>query len=436
MNAQTSIDSMMIYMKALNSAKESGDEKTVAESNYHIGRYYFEQAQHSIAVGYLKDARSMAGKLGNTDLELRSLKRLADVNQAVGNHSKVQEYSNAARIIQDSISKVATEQEIAELKSTIAQLQEDAKERPSEEPAESTNTVTKEPTDNKELYLLGLLLVVMVIAMFVILIRLRSRLAKKDEEIKSAKKALSKIESENNELQEVENDFQSARKEVKRSKELVTKLQAKIQTLEATNRKLDGDKKSLEEKLITIETEMAEAEKEKLKALKKLETKETQEKQEPQVETKIVKLEPKTDESKKKEALEELLSKTLYKGALIREMKGQVKGIKSKEPKDAEKELRKFINSKINVGKDWRRLKKRFESAYPNFIAALTGKYSDLTEEDVRDCCYLKLGLSTKEIGTLTASSQKEVRAARTALKDKLGISEKESIRAFLDGFS
>lgn len=76
--------------------------------------------------------------------------------------------------------------------------------------------------------------------------------------------------------------------------------------------------------------------------------------------------------------------------------------------------------------------KQFFERVHPDFYKALSEKWPDLTPRDTRLCAFLYLGLSTKEIASLTFREIRSVESARNRLRKKLGLELSDDLGAYL----
>lgn len=80
--------------------------------------------------------------------------------------------------------------------------------------------------------------------------------------------------------------------------------------------------------------------------------------------------------------------------------------------------------------------KRFFEDVHPDFYKALVERCPDLTMRDLRLCAFLFLGLTTKEIATITYREVRSVESARNRLRKKLGLDLSVDLTVFLRNFS
>lgn len=85
-----------------------------------------------------------------------------------------------------------------------------------------------------------------------------------------------------------------------------------------------------------------------------------------------------------------------------------------------------------NSKNDFNEFKYYFEQVHPSFYKNLEEKYPDLTIKEKRLCAFLRLGLSTKEIASITFTEVRSVESARNRLRKKLNIASEENLIDFL----
>ncbi len=73
-----------------------------------------------------------------------------------------------------------------------------------------------------------------------------------------------------------------------------------------------------------------------------------------------------------------------------------------------------------------------FDSVHPSFNENLQKKFPELTVNDMRLCAFLKMGLSTKEIASLTFREVRSVESARNRLRKKLNLPAEVNLQSYL----
>lgn len=86
-----------------------------------------------------------------------------------------------------------------------------------------------------------------------------------------------------------------------------------------------------------------------------------------------------------------------------------------------------ITNSIFN--ENWENMIISFEKLYPSFFTDLSEKYPNLTKNETKLCALLKLGLSTKEISSVTMQSQRAIEMARFRLRNKLNLSKNDNFQ-------
>ena len=100
--------------------------------------------------------------------------------------------------------------------------------------------------------------------------------------------------------------------------------------------------------------------------------------------------------------------------------------------------LRSVIGKLVSLNKEagWDEFRLYFEKVHPVFYSNLLAKFPDLTAKDRRLCGLISLGLTTKEIATITYREPRSVESSRLRLRKKLGIDSDVSLEDFLKSFS
>lgn len=84
------------------------------------------------------------------------------------------------------------------------------------------------------------------------------------------------------------------------------------------------------------------------------------------------------------------------------------------------KEVNALIQSCINIDEEWDEFKMHFEQVHPLFFSKLKQISRELTENELRLCVYIKIGMRAKEIAQLLYVSPDSVKMSRYRLKKKL----------------
>lgn len=99
------------------------------------------------------------------------------------------------------------------------------------------------------------------------------------------------------------------------------------------------------------------------------------------------------------------------------------------------KEIKQTIKSNIS-DETWQSFTYHFEQVHPKFFNKLKTKYDDLSQNDLRLCAYIKVGLNNKVIAQMGNVTHAAVKKNVNRLKKKLGISPDDSLRDFIIEFA
>ncbi|MCH5224933.1 MAG: hypothetical protein J1D77_02995 [Muribaculaceae bacterium] len=94
--------------------------------------------------------------------------------------------------------------------------------------------------------------------------------------------------------------------------------------------------------------------------------------------------------------------------------------------------LQASIEENISKDSDWNTFNKNFELVYGDYMKRLLKIHPDLSQSEKRLCCYIRMGLASKEIAPLINISFKSVEMARYRLRKKLSLSTEANLSEYL----
>lgn len=105
--------------------------------------------------------------------------------------------------------------------------------------------------------------------------------------------------------------------------------------------------------------------------------------------------------------------------------------------KDRAERIKNMISDlqQYSAGHDWEEFRLYFEEVHQSFEKNLSTVFPDLSPNDKKICALLKLGLSTKEIASITFRELRSVESARNRLRKKLNLSADVNIHTFLSQY-
>jgi tetratricopeptide (TPR) repeat protein len=118
------------------------------------------------------------------------------------------------------------------------------------------------------------------------------------------------------------------------------------------------------------------------------------------------------------------------------ELKQILSGLNPRDKERSER-IRQMIQElhQSTSGNAWEEFRLYFEEVHQSFEKNLGSAFPDLTPNDKKICALLKLGLTTKEIASITFRELRSVESARNRLRKKLGLSADVNIQSFLSQF-
>ncbi|MEH0154170.1 response regulator [Limibacter armeniacum] len=96
------------------------------------------------------------------------------------------------------------------------------------------------------------------------------------------------------------------------------------------------------------------------------------------------------------------------------------------------KALKKEVTGVLDMDENWNTYKIHFEEVHPQFFEKLKEEQPTLTNNDLKLCAYLCIGLENKEIAHMCNISYDGVKKSLYRLKKKFQLSEEYSLRTYI----
>lgn len=88
----------------------------------------------------------------------------------------------------------------------------------------------------------------------------------------------------------------------------------------------------------------------------------------------------------------------------------------------------KLIENSFSNESDWKIFKEKFEQLNPDFFSSLSAKHSDLSKSEIRLLTLIRIGYSQKEIATILNIAPDSVKKAKSRVRKKMNLGEKETL--------
>jgi DNA-binding CsgD family transcriptional regulator len=92
------------------------------------------------------------------------------------------------------------------------------------------------------------------------------------------------------------------------------------------------------------------------------------------------------------------------------------------------KAILKIVSQNTENQHEWDTFKIHFEQVHPQFFTILSQLAPNLTQLELRQCAYIKINLSPKQVGNLLNITPDAVKKARMRIKKKLNLSAEDSL--------
>jgi len=101
-------------------------------------------------------------------------------------------------------------------------------------------------------------------------------------------------------------------------------------------------------------------------------------------------------------------------------------------PHKQESILKNQIKDHLHSEDYWEDFKLHFEKVHPDFFRKLKEKYSTISENELRLCAYMRIGMTSKQIAQILSVLPQSVHTSRYRLRKKIGLETDESIEDYL----
>jgi tetratricopeptide (TPR) repeat protein/DNA-binding CsgD family transcriptional regulator len=93
----------------------------------------------------------------------------------------------------------------------------------------------------------------------------------------------------------------------------------------------------------------------------------------------------------------------------------------------------KIIEQNTDNKNEWDTFKIHFEQVHPQFFKTLSNLSPNLTSLELRQCAYIKINLTPKQVGNLLNITTDAVKKSRMRIKKKFNLSAEDSLGVFID---
>jgi len=91
-------------------------------------------------------------------------------------------------------------------------------------------------------------------------------------------------------------------------------------------------------------------------------------------------------------------------------------------------QVNSVIGESLKNDDEWDRFKKHFDSVHPGFFTNLKKRFPELTENELRLCAYIRIGLRAKQIAEMLNVTADSVNTSRYRLRKKMNLSKTDNL--------
>jgi tetratricopeptide (TPR) repeat protein/DNA-binding CsgD family transcriptional regulator len=103
------------------------------------------------------------------------------------------------------------------------------------------------------------------------------------------------------------------------------------------------------------------------------------------------------------------------------------------ENKDSIRQINSYIRQNMSFDNDWGKIKLHFEGVHPDFFQKLKASFPMLSDLELRQCAYIKMKFSSKEIANLLSIDSNSVKVSRHRMKKKMNLNAETDLVGFID---
>lgn len=119
-----------------------------------------------------------------------------------------------------------------------------------------------------------------------------------------------------------------------------------------------------------------------------------------------------------------------HKNQFLTDLKTQIEKLETHD--HALRKVVRAIDHEINQEDYWEQFQITFNQTHQNFIHQLEKLHPDITNNDVRLCCFIRMGMSNSEIATVLNITVNGVEQSKYRLKRKLGMEKEASLNDYI----
>jgi len=94
--------------------------------------------------------------------------------------------------------------------------------------------------------------------------------------------------------------------------------------------------------------------------------------------------------------------------------------------------INEIIKNNINIDEEWDNFKMHFDKVHPNFFEKIREQCKDLSEDNLKMCAYIKMGMSNKQIAQLLHVEYNSVIVSKQRIKKKMNLDDDMNLSEFI----
>lgn len=121
-----------------------------------------------------------------------------------------------------------------------------------------------------------------------------------------------------------------------------------------------------------------------------------------------------------------------HKNQFLADLKSQIQKIEA--PASELRKVLRAIDGELNQEDYWEQFQLTFNQMHQEFVHQLQHCHPDITNNDIRLCCFIRMGLSNAEIASILNITVNGVEQSKYRLKRKMGLDKEASLNDYIKG--
>lgn len=120
-----------------------------------------------------------------------------------------------------------------------------------------------------------------------------------------------------------------------------------------------------------------------------------------------------------------------HKNQFLIDLKAQIQKIEGQQPQELRKVVRS-IDNELNQEDYWEQFQLAFNQMHQEFVHKMQERHPDISNNDLRLCCFIRMGMSNAEVATILNITVNGVEQSKYRLKRKIGLDKEATLNDYI----